>query len=195
MTRITKEPEERRQEIIDTAMMLFYERGYEKTSITDIAKAMHVAQGLCYRYFPSKEVLFDTAIDQLAGRIVSGMASVLNQQTALPLAELIRRMPTFLDLENDESFVYKLCHGAENSKIHDQLSMCVCSKLLPIVRELLERAVENGELAIADPLSAASFCVYGQLGILLNHDLDKEDRVKRTKAFLMELISRFGTEP
>lgn len=28
--RITKDPEERRQEIIETAMLLFYENGYEK---------------------------------------------------------------------------------------------------------------------------------------------------------------------
>jgi len=40
MPRITKEPAERRQEIIDTAMKLFYEKGYEKTSITDIAREM-----------------------------------------------------------------------------------------------------------------------------------------------------------
>ncbi len=31
MTRITKAPEERRQEIIDTALKVFYEKGYEKT--------------------------------------------------------------------------------------------------------------------------------------------------------------------
>ena len=40
MTRITKPPEERRQEIIDTAMKVFYEKGYEKTSISDIAREM-----------------------------------------------------------------------------------------------------------------------------------------------------------
>ena len=57
--RITKEPEVRKQEILDTALKLFGENGYEKTSITDIAKAIGVAQGVCYRYFPSKEALLD----------------------------------------------------------------------------------------------------------------------------------------
>ena len=45
--RVTKEPELRKQEILDTALKLFGENGYEKTSITDIAKAIGVAQGLC----------------------------------------------------------------------------------------------------------------------------------------------------
>ena len=44
--RITKEPEERKQEIFDVALRLFGEKGYEKTTITDIAKEIGVAQGL-----------------------------------------------------------------------------------------------------------------------------------------------------
>ena len=44
--RITKEPEVRKQEILDMALKLFGEKGYEKTSIADIAKAIGVAQGL-----------------------------------------------------------------------------------------------------------------------------------------------------
>ena len=58
--RISKEPEARKQEILETAMKLFAEKGYEKTSISDIAKEIGVAQGLCYRYFPSKDILFQT---------------------------------------------------------------------------------------------------------------------------------------
>ena len=72
--RITKEPEVRKQEILDTALKLFGENGYEKTSITDIAKAIGVAQGLCYRYFPSKEALFDSAIEQYADVLVEQFA-------------------------------------------------------------------------------------------------------------------------
>lgn len=46
-------------------------RDMKKTSIADIAKEIGVAQGLCYRYFPSKEALFDCAIEQYADEIVS----------------------------------------------------------------------------------------------------------------------------
>ena len=90
--RITKEPEVRKQEILDTALKLFGENGYEKTSITDIAKAIGVAQGLCYRYFPSKEALFDSAIEQYADVLVEQFAyaetddrKTLRQKKCLPL--------------------------------------------------------------------------------------------------------------
>jgi len=86
--RITKEPEERKQEILDTAMRLFYEKGYEKTSIADIAKEIGVAQGLCYRYFPSKEALFDCAIEQYADEIVSKF-TISKGNEKLTLKEII----------------------------------------------------------------------------------------------------------
>ena len=48
--RISKEPEVRRQEILDTAMDVFMEKGYEAATMRDIAAAMHVVPGLCYRF-------------------------------------------------------------------------------------------------------------------------------------------------
>lgn len=185
--RITKDPKERRQEILDTALRLFYEKGYEKTSIADIAKEMNVAQGLCYRYFSSKEVLFDTAIDQYAELLVERMTEIL-KQPGLSLKQIIQQMPTFLDTEIDDNITYKLCHGVESKKIHVQLSMSVCQKLLPIVKEQLDLANERGEIKLSDTEVVASFCTYGQLGILLRSDLCGEERVERVNNFLLEVL-------
>ena len=49
--RISKKPMERRQEIIRTAFGLFSEKGFENTTIQDIAAQTNVSVGLCYRYF------------------------------------------------------------------------------------------------------------------------------------------------
>ena len=92
MSRITKDPTERRQEILDTALKLFWEKGYEKTSMTEIAQAMQVAQGLCYRYFPSKEALFQTAVDQYAQRQVDQIASVLRKPGDLAAVSALRAL-------------------------------------------------------------------------------------------------------
>ena len=97
--RITKEPEERRQEIFDAALKLFGEKGYEKITITDIAKSIGVSQGLCYRYFPSKEVLFDSAIDQYADILVAQFAD-LAENSKLPLKEFMEKMPATVEDQN-----------------------------------------------------------------------------------------------
>ena len=41
--RVSKDPEIRKQEIIDVAMQVFAEKGYETTTMKDIAKAADVA--------------------------------------------------------------------------------------------------------------------------------------------------------
>lgn len=179
--RITKDPEERRQEIIETAMHLFYENGYEKTSIGDIAKAIGVAQGLCYRYFPSKEALFDCTVDQYAQILADKFALPAGRE--LSLKQIIEAMP--VNVETDDTDFYRVFHEADNKKFHDQLSLKVCEKLLPTVTSLLERAQQTGEIDVNDAAAAAAFCVYGQLGILLNADYTPEEKAKRIRSFLI----------
>lgn len=187
MMRITKAPEERRQEILNTAMRLFYEQGYEKTSISDISKAMHVAQGLCYRYFPSKEALYDEAMDQYAEALAQRMTAGVEENGSSLKAMILQSMTGF-EVENDGSYAYKFCHGPEKEKIHAQLSLAVCAKMVPVIKRQLDLAVKRGELVIDDTETAASFAVFGQLGILLDPALTNEEKETRIRAFLLKLM-------
>lgn len=180
--RITKEPEVRKQEILEAAMKLFGEKGYEKTSITDIAKSIGVAQGLCYRYFPSKEALFDSAVEQYADLLVEQFKGNPHGEKK-SLRQIIEEMPITVEPENNN--YYRAFHGAENKKFHDQLSLKMCEKLVPVVLKLLEKAKECGDFQYNDLQSAAIFCVYGQLGILLDDTLSKEEKEKRIRSFLL----------
>ncbi len=53
----TKKSEETRTRILDAALALFRERGFEKTTMRDIAKESGVALGAAYYYFASKDAL------------------------------------------------------------------------------------------------------------------------------------------
>ena len=180
--RVTKEPEVRKQEILDTALKLFGEKGYERTSMTDIAKAIGVAQGLCYRYFPSKEALFDSALEQYADILVEQFVGS-EKDDHKTLRQIIEDMPATME-ERDTKY-YSVFHGAENKKFHDQLSLKVCEKLVPIVENLLLKARQKGEIRFDDLRTAAMFCVYGQLGILMAEDLTQEEKSKRIREFLI----------
>ncbi len=180
--RIMKEPEERRQEIFDAALKLFGEKGYEKITITDIAKSIGVSQGLCYRYFPSKEVLFDSAIEQYADILVSQFAEMA-ENTHMPLKQFIEEMP--LNVEDQNTKYYAVFHGPQNKKFHDQLSLKTCEKLVPVIEKMLQKAQENGEIQLEDLKTAAMFCIYGQLGILLDDGMDQKEKAKRIRKFLI----------
>ena len=96
--RISKEPEIRRQEILDTAMSVFMEKGYEAATMRDIAAAMDVVPGLCYRYFESKQVLYDTVIEQYIKDITYPMIELLK--------ETERSLDGFLDKMEQLSLIH-----------------------------------------------------------------------------------------
>ena len=60
--RISKKPEERKNEILDNAEKLFGTKGYSKTTINDILLAVGIAKGTFYYYFKSKEEVMDAIV-------------------------------------------------------------------------------------------------------------------------------------
>lgn len=54
--------EERRRSILEVALRLFANRGYESTSISQIAKEAGISKGLIYTYFESKEALLKSLV-------------------------------------------------------------------------------------------------------------------------------------
>lgn len=63
--RITKEHDERRNEILDTAEKLFYTKGYTKTTINDMLQEIGIAKGTFYYYFKSKEEVMHAMIERI----------------------------------------------------------------------------------------------------------------------------------
>jgi AcrR family transcriptional regulator len=53
---------EARQAIADAARALFADRGYDGTSMRDVAQRAEVSEALLYRYFSAKTVLFEEAV-------------------------------------------------------------------------------------------------------------------------------------
>ena len=57
--------EERRRSILDAALRLFANKGYESTSISQLAKEVGISKGLVYTYFDSKEALLKSLVFDL----------------------------------------------------------------------------------------------------------------------------------
>lgn len=55
-----------RDRLYETAMRMIAKRGYEATTLRDIARAADVSVGLLYRYFPSKQAVIIALYDELS---------------------------------------------------------------------------------------------------------------------------------
>ncbi|HWR11247.1 MAG TPA: TetR/AcrR family transcriptional regulator [Rectinemataceae bacterium] len=55
--------EDRRKTILDTALQVFVENGFNGTRMQEIAGRCSLSYGLVYHYFPTKEAIFATLVD------------------------------------------------------------------------------------------------------------------------------------
>lgn len=87
--------EERRKQILESALIVFSQKGFHASNVSDIAARVGVSKGTIYWYFSSKEELFDAAIRAYLEDFGAEMAAVLeNDGTA---SEKLRALAHSMD--------------------------------------------------------------------------------------------------
>ncbi|MER0447835.1 TetR family transcriptional regulator [Streptomyces sp. Edi4] len=89
--------EQTRTLILETAMRLFQERGYDKTTMRAIAQEAGVSVGNAYYYFAGKEHLIQGFYDRIAAQHQAAVRQVLDTQTGLE-ARLAGVLRAWLDI-------------------------------------------------------------------------------------------------
>lgn len=93
-----------RQRIIEAADRLFYEKGYNQTSFTEIAEAADFPRGNFYYYFRSKEDLLKEVIHFRCERL-RGMVRDWTEQHPDP-CERLQLLPEILEWHRDDFVRY-----------------------------------------------------------------------------------------
>ena len=62
MSKREEQKQQRRTQILGTALDLFIRKGYTATKISDISQAVGMSVGLLFHYFSSKENLYEELI-------------------------------------------------------------------------------------------------------------------------------------
>lgn len=75
---LSEQGRERQQQLVDTAIALFSERGYGATRIRDICDRAGVAKGLFYWYFPTKLDLFAELVRTMRRRLRRAQAAAMD---------------------------------------------------------------------------------------------------------------------
>jgi AcrR family transcriptional regulator len=87
--------EGRRGEILDAALVVFGEKGYEAGTMREIAARVGVSEPAIYRHYESKEAILSdivaTAGDRIAGEMRNGLSEI-NGQNVVPMLHAFLEM-------------------------------------------------------------------------------------------------------
>ena len=190
MARVTKPPEERRQEIIDTARSMFTEHGFDKTQMADISKKMNVAAGTVYHYFKSKTDLLYAVIDELADENAKKKSLLLTEAKGSAFDRL-KLTFTHFESEADGKLSDSLSDDPAIIQYYlTKLSNSFLSVLLP----LIEEGNTDGSWSCEYPTETAVFILRGMAGVMAieqkrnDSPAEKNKRIKAYTHFILRVL-------
>ncbi len=102
---LTPKAKRTRAQILNTALGLFAEKGYQTTTMRDIAAASGCSLGLAYRYFGSKEELVVAVYEQCS-------EDLTNEVQSLPATTIAKRFCQTIRANFDRLAPYRDSFGA-----------------------------------------------------------------------------------
>ena len=156
MPRVMKPKEVRQAELLDQALALFLERGYENVSLNDLLAMAGTSKGAFYHYFPSKEALVTTLAQRSAAEafevlrpvfaqpgknalecLNAGLAASYEVKMAMGAPEQVAAMTSLLKPENQALF---------------RMIVAIFEDLFrPVLTEVITQGVHEGVFDTFDP--------------------------------------------
>lgn len=172
---ISKDGDVRKKELLDAALLLFSEKGYENTSINDIIEKVGVTKGSYYYYFKSKE----DVLTELANK---------QSQIALNIVEKIADKPDINALEKISQIISEVfINRAQNMDLRlesfkslaQETNTVLMTRILenvvkaggPLIRSILDQGIREEIFEISYPEETAK--LYIRLSNIINTDLLK----------------------
>lgn len=183
----------RREAIVVAALRLFAERGYDETTIADIAEAAEVAPRTVLTYFATKEDIAMAHVDALAGRMREALlARSAGETTIDTLARWLRgeiaRSTTAIDHEL----------GRRAFAQNPRLKALAVARVSDVVVAYTQAVADDAGLEIDEPgtgvLVAAAAGVVGHV-LELPVDSDRTGALDAAVAFLDGGLERLRRGP
>lgn len=141
--------------ILETAERLFFEKGYEQTSIQDILDQLSLSKGGFYHHFTSKEAILAEICEN---HVINGFAQLKAELSGVrnglmdKLNLLLRKVSMF---ERDDTafaaLLLKVCYVDGDVRIRDRMRSVVLSQLKPHMDDVIAEGVKSGGIFVRNP--------------------------------------------
>lgn len=140
------------EQILDASSRIFLEKGFERTTVDEIATEAKVGKGTIYEYFASKENLFVEMIKAGVTYVYNDLYQVFKNQNSIE-ETLNQFLKSSLQLINEHDDKLSILY-ADISKMPQELEVWFIEQgewLIQKVGKTIQHYMDNGELRPVSP--------------------------------------------
>lgn len=180
-----------REQIVDAAMQHFAHYGYEKTTVSDLARAIGFSKAYIYKFFESKQAIGEVICStRLAIIMQRAKAAMNNAPTA---SEQLRQLFRSLSTSGTELFFHeRKLYDIAAVATRDRWSSATRheAQLLNLIQQILRHGRETGEFERKTPADEAAEAIYRVIKpyaspVLLQYSLDDAEEASAQLAALV----------
>jgi len=167
-----------REQIVEAAEAHFSRYGYEKTTVSDLAKAIGFSKAYIYKFFDSKQAIGEAICSKTLSAIVAAVEEAVASATTP--TEKFRRMfkiltATSVSLFFNDRKLYDI--AASSAAERWPSARAYAERIRQILMEIVSEGRETGEFERKTPLDETVHAIYLVMQpfvnpLLLQHNLD-----------------------
>lgn len=187
----------KKDQLLDIALSLFLEKGYDKTSISDILQHSDIARGTLYYHFASKEAIMDAIIDRASRKIFAEAEKICRNETLSVYEKLFALFAgmSMQNLSGGEMMIDYLNHP-QNALFHEKSNAMILTKISPLLGEIIAQGTSENLFDNPFPKESAEMILLIGIGFLETKSAasNPKDFKHRTKAMLDTIERILGAE-
>jgi len=165
--------EETRTKIIESAIKLFSNTGYNKASVDDICTEAGISKGAFYHHFKSKQELFLALLDGWLKEVDNAIEASKDLSAPETLMQMTTAFPYIFETAGDglPMFLEFWLQASRDEKIWNA-SIAPYRRYHKYFTTLIKKGVDEGSFVEVDPELASRMIVSTAMGLLLQSLLD-----------------------
>jgi AcrR family transcriptional regulator len=182
--------EETRARILESAIKLFSERGFNAASVDDICAEAEISKGAFYHHFESKQALFLALLDGWLKTIDNAIEASKGKTAPETFMQMADAFPYIFETAGNHlpMFMEFWLQASRDEKIW-QASIAPYHRYHKYFTSLIKKGVDEGSFVNVDPQIASRLIISAAMGLLLQSLLDpkgaKWEKVARESTTLL----------
>jgi AcrR family transcriptional regulator len=179
-----REKEERRQSILHAAREVFFENGFHRATVGDVADRAEVSKGTVYLYFESKEMILALVLLEGLDELVQELEQAYAADESLSANERLRRLGRgYLHFFEQEPEYFRLLMAMDRGHFQETVTPEMYQEVLTaslegleMVMRAVQQGIDEGLFRRCDVRQAASIFWATMNGVLqlMEHPLRRE---------------------